>query len=36
MTTPEELISRKIGVLPRNVEKEVEVRIKRALGVNTT
>jgi len=36
MTIPEELISRKIGVLPRNVEKEVESKIKRALGVNTT
>jgi mRNA-degrading endonuclease toxin of MazEF toxin-antitoxin module len=36
MTIPEELISRKIGVLPGNVEKEVDRKIKRSLGINTT
>ncbi|MGR3302153.1 MAG: type II toxin-antitoxin system PemK/MazF family toxin [Candidatus Scalindua sp.] len=36
MTVPEELISRKIGVLPRNVEKDVEAKLKRSFGINTT
>jgi len=36
MTIPEELISRKIGELPRNLEKEVEYKLKRLFGINGT
>ena len=32
MTVPEELISRKIGILPKNVVKESERRLKQLLG----
>ncbi len=36
MTVPEELISRKIGILPRSVVKESERRLKRLLGFDST
>lgn len=36
MTTPEELISRKIGVLPKSVEKDVEAKLKKSFGINAT
>jgi mRNA-degrading endonuclease toxin of MazEF toxin-antitoxin module len=32
MTVPEELISRKIGILPKSVVKESERRLKQLLG----
>jgi len=36
MTVPEELISRKIGILPQSVVKESERRLKRLLGFDST
>jgi mRNA-degrading endonuclease toxin of MazEF toxin-antitoxin module len=36
MTVPEELISRKIGILPKIVVKESERRLKRLLGFDST
>jgi mRNA-degrading endonuclease toxin of MazEF toxin-antitoxin module len=36
MTVPEELISRKIGILPRSVVKDSERRLKRLLGFDST
>ena len=35
MTVPEELISRKIGILPQSVVKESERRLKRSLGFDS-
>ena len=35
MTVPEDLISRKIGELPGNILKEVELKLKKLLGINT-
>jgi mRNA-degrading endonuclease toxin of MazEF toxin-antitoxin module len=35
MTVPEELISRKIGILPRSVVKESGRRLKRLLGFDS-
>jgi mRNA-degrading endonuclease toxin of MazEF toxin-antitoxin module len=32
MTVPEELISRRIGILPQNIVKESERRLKQLLG----
>lgn len=34
MTVPEELISRKMGELPGDLLEEVEIKLKRLLGVN--
>ena len=34
MTVPEDLISRKIGELPKNLLEEVEIKLRRSLGVN--
>ena len=36
MTIPEELISRKIGELQRNLEKEVEYKLKKLFRINGT
>jgi mRNA-degrading endonuclease toxin of MazEF toxin-antitoxin module len=36
MTVPEELISRKIGILPKIVVKESERRLKQLLGFDLT
>ena len=36
MTVPEELISRKIGILPKSVVKESERRLKRLFGFDFT
>lgn len=33
MTIPEQLISRKIGVLPENLMKEVEFKLKKLFGI---
>ena len=33
MTVPEELISRKIGELPKNLLEKLEVKLKRSLGI---
>ena len=34
MTVPADLISRKIGVLPKNLLEGVEIKLRRSLGVN--
>ncbi len=36
MTVPEELISRKIGVLPESLIKEMECKLTRLFGISTT
>jgi hypothetical protein len=36
ISVPEELISRKIGILPRSVVKDSERRLKRLLGFDST
>jgi len=36
MTVPEELISRKIGILPISVVKESKHRLKRLFGIDST
>ena len=33
MTIPGELISRKIGVLPENLMREVELKLKKLFGI---
>ena len=36
MTVPEDLISRKIGILPQSIVKESEHRLQRLLGFDST
>jgi len=33
MTVPEELISRKIGELPKRLLKKLEIKLKKSLGI---